>query len=192
MAAPMSNQFWKLRSKHGRDKLFATPELLLEACQEYFNWVDAHPWYKVEQIKKPYQEEYYDKGVKKTRWVTIAKIPTVRPYTIQGLCNYLDCNSVWFNQFETAINKKLEAAGPENADDETKGFSKILTHVREMIYQQKFEGAAVGAFNASIIQRDLSLVDKTDITSNGKDVMADKSDEDLKKLLENTLSKLDD
>ena len=26
MAAPKGNQFWMLRSKHGRDKLFATPE----------------------------------------------------------------------------------------------------------------------------------------------------------------------
>ena len=28
MAAPKGNQFWMLRSKHGRDKLFATPEAL--------------------------------------------------------------------------------------------------------------------------------------------------------------------
>lgn len=49
--APRGNQFWKLRSKHGRDRLFETPDLLWEAATEYFNWVDAHPWYKVEAIK---------------------------------------------------------------------------------------------------------------------------------------------
>ena len=38
MAAPKGNQFWMLRSKHGRDKLFATPEALWEAACEYFQW----------------------------------------------------------------------------------------------------------------------------------------------------------
>ena len=51
MAAPKGNQFWKLRSKHGRDKLFATPDLLWQAACEYFEWCDKHPWYKSEAIK---------------------------------------------------------------------------------------------------------------------------------------------
>lgn len=191
MAAPTENQFWKLRSKTGRKKLFETPELLLEACREYFNWVDAHPWYKPEQLKKPYEEEYTDpKGKKQKRMVYIAKVPTARPYTIQGLCIYLDCNTLWFNQFEKAIQKKIEDMGEKNADETTLGFSKILAHVRDIIYQQKFEGAAVGAFNASIIQRDLSLIDRTDITTKGNEVMADKSDDELKQLLQDTLTKL--
>ena len=44
MAAPKGNQFWMLRSKHGRDKLFATPEALWEAACEYFQWCDENPW----------------------------------------------------------------------------------------------------------------------------------------------------
>ena len=51
MAAPLGNQFWKLRSKHGRDYLFATPEALWEAACEYFNWCDGHPWRKNEIVK---------------------------------------------------------------------------------------------------------------------------------------------
>ena len=43
MAAPKGNQFWMLRSKHGRDKLFATPEALWEAACEYFQWCDENP-----------------------------------------------------------------------------------------------------------------------------------------------------
>ena len=35
---------WMLRSKHGRDKLFATPELLWDAACEYFQWCDENPW----------------------------------------------------------------------------------------------------------------------------------------------------
>ena len=42
----IGNQFWKFRSKHGRDKLFATPELLWDAACEYFDWMDEHPLYE--------------------------------------------------------------------------------------------------------------------------------------------------
>ena len=37
MAASKNNQFWKLRSKHGRDTLFSSPELLWSAAYEYFD-----------------------------------------------------------------------------------------------------------------------------------------------------------
>ena len=48
MAAPKGNQFWKIRSRHGRTKLFETPELLWEAATEYFEWCEANPWNKTE------------------------------------------------------------------------------------------------------------------------------------------------
>jgi hypothetical protein len=153
MAAPKGNQFWKIRSTHGREKLFESPEQLLTACEEYFNWVDAHPWYKVEQAKKPFLD------TKSGEWVTIIKMPTPRPYTIQGLCRYLNCNTVWFNQFEKSLEGKT--------DKSSQDFSKIVTHVREAIYQQKLEGAAVGAFNGNIIARELGLKEKAELT--GKD-----------------------
>src|SRR5436190_2985965 len=145
MAAPDGNQFWKLRSKHCRDKLFSSHEELLKACEQYFHWCDEHPWIKNEAIKSG-------------EWAgTLAKVPTARPYTIQGLCRYLRCNTLWFNQFEKSLEGKK--------DSKSKDFSTILTHVRETIYQQKFEGAAVGAFNANIIARDLGLKDNSDVTT---------------------------
>ena len=52
MAAPKGNKFWMLRSKHGRDKLFATPELLWEAACEYFQWCDENPWTTRKAIQK--------------------------------------------------------------------------------------------------------------------------------------------
>jgi hypothetical protein len=44
------------------------------------------------------------------------------------------------------------------------GFSEVLTRVREIIVAQKFEGASVGAYNATIIARDLGLVEKSNTT----------------------------
>ena len=52
MAAPTGNKFWMLRSKHGRDKLFSTPELLWEAACEYFQWCDENPWLSKKAVQK--------------------------------------------------------------------------------------------------------------------------------------------
>jgi hypothetical protein len=49
-----------------------------------------------------------------------------------------------------------------------KDFSEVIHAIEEIIRTQKFEGAAVGAFNANIIARDLGMVDKKDVTSDGK------------------------
>lgn len=137
MGAPKGNQFWKLRSKHGRDKLFETPELLFEAACEYFEWCDNNPWVKQEQTIKTNSEE------QKT-------IPTSRPYTMTGLCLYLDCNTQYFSQFKNNL--------PEGEKD----FSLVITRIEQIIYTQKFEGATVGAFNANIIARDLGLKEQTE------------------------------
>jgi len=130
MAAPVGNQFWKLRSKHGRDKLFETPDLLWEAAVEYFEWCDANPLIEI---------DFRGKDSNKV------ELPKMRPYTIQGLCLYLDTNTQYFNQFEAANHKD---------------FSLILSRIRETIYNQKFSGAAAGFLNPNIIARDLGLVDK--------------------------------
>jgi hypothetical protein len=45
------NQLWRLRTKHGRDKLFGDAALLLEEAYKYFDWCDRHPWEKVELVK---------------------------------------------------------------------------------------------------------------------------------------------
>ncbi|MFC0183379.1 terminase small subunit [Pseudarcicella hirudinis] len=42
-------------------------------------------------------------------------------------------------------------------------FLEVITRIEEIVYVQKFEGAAVGAFNANIIARDLGLADKQNI-----------------------------
>ena len=161
MGAPAGNQFWKLRSKHGRDRLFATPELLWEAATEYFEWCDANPEYLVEQKKgnqnvKLSVSEDTDISDLKESFNSLVYIPTKKPYTIQGLCLYCDCNVLYINQFEESLKGK--------EDQISKDFSKILTRIREVIYNQKFTGASVGYFNAAIIARDLGLVDKKDVT----------------------------
>ena len=162
MAAPKGNKFWELRSKHGRDRLFETPQLMWEAACEYFTWCDKHPFYVVEQIKQP-DKGYYDS--KRQKYVTppkTIKLPKMRPYTMQGLCFYLGCNTKYFNHFESSLRGKGKDDGPLEDN-----FSDTIARIKETIYDQKFSGAASGFFNASIIARDLGLRDSAtfDVTT---------------------------
>lgn len=143
MAAPEGNQFWKIRSKHGRDKLFASSDDLWEAACEYFEWCDEHPWAETTTKKK---------GLANLETSETSSTPTARPYTLSGLCIYLGCNTHYLSQFKASLPK----------DDED--FSSIITRIEETIYTHKFEGAAVGAFNATIISRDLGLRDKQELS----------------------------
>jgi len=144
--APIGNQFWKLRSKHGRDKLFATPDLMWEAACQYFEWCEQNPLLEEQLIKRKISRDEEE--------VDRYQCNKMRAFTIQGLCLYLDCNVVFFNHFEDSLKGK--------SDDISKDFSQVISRIREIIYQQKFTGAASGFFNANIIARDLRLheVDK--------------------------------
>lgn len=48
MAAKKGNQYWRLRSKHGRNKIH-TPETLLSSAYEYFEVVKENP-FEVDKI----------------------------------------------------------------------------------------------------------------------------------------------
>lgn len=139
MAAPKGNQFWKLRSKHGRDLLFSTPELLWEAACEYFEHTDNRTWIKKDWVGKDAKE------------VNRESTP---PYTLRGFLLYIGANLSYWSEFKTAKAANLN------------GFPEIIHAIEEIIYNQKFEGAAVGAFNANIIARDLGLREQSEINLN--------------------------
>jgi hypothetical protein len=128
-AAPKGNHFWKMRSVHGRDLLFASPSLLWEAACEYFEWC----------VNNPIVDPRSFGGKQKIQ----------RPFTMQGLCLFLNCNTAYFRQFKD--------------NTESKDFSTIIQDIEETVYQQKFENAAIGVYNTNIIARDLGLIDKQDI-----------------------------
>lgn len=126
------NRFWEMRSKHGRDRLFASPELLWQAATEYFKATDKRKWIKKDWVgKDAYQVER----------------ETETPYTLTGLFLYLGCNKHYFSDFKKTCSSD---------------FSEVVTRIEQIIYTQKLEGAAVGAFNANIIARDLGLKEQTE------------------------------
>lgn len=154
MAAPKGNKFWELRSKHGRDKVFETPNAMWEAACEYFTWCEENPLMET---------DYIGNGAIKI------ERPKMRSFTLQGLCLFLDVNTVYFNHFETEQKTKT--------GEEAEGFCKIITRIRETIFNQKFTGAAAGFLHPNIIARDLGLSDKQEHTIN-KPVIIDWNGED--------------
>jgi hypothetical protein len=138
LSAPKGNEFWKLRSKHGRDKLFASPQLLWDAACEYFQWCANNPL--IEEKVFQYQGE-----------IVRAKVPKMRAMLLSQLCFYLNCNEAYLRTFKSQL--------PDGEQD----FNTVIEEIEKTIYSQKFQGAAADMLNANIIARDLGLRDKSDI-----------------------------
>lgn len=136
----VNNEFWKLRSSHGRKPKFESPEDLWGAACEYFQWVTDNPLLTVELVK--FQGEAKQ-----------AQLPKIRAMTEIGLCNFLNIGQSTWNDYK---NKR--------------DFSEVTTRISNIIYQQKFEGAAADLLNPNIIARELGLADskKVDLDVNDK------------------------
>ncbi len=147
MAAPKGNRFWEARSSHGRNPKFESPEALWAACCEYFEWVEANPLYEV--------KAFAFQGT-----VTQESLPKLRAMTISGLCIFLDITRQTWGTFRVM-----------------EGFSDITTRAEEIIYDQKFSGAAADLLNANIIARDLGLKEQSQV----EDVTPDKGDRDKRR-----------
>jgi DNA-packaging protein gp3 len=144
MAATKGNQWWKLRSKHGRDKIFQTPEAMWDAAAEYFQWCDENPLIEIDFRGKDSDQ---------------VQLPRMRAYTMIGACHRMDVCEAYFNAFEARIKEKT--------DKTSKDFVAVITRIREVVRQQKFEGAAAGFLNPTIISRDLGLKDSQEISLSG-------------------------
>jgi len=137
------NQFWKARSTNGREKLFETPELLWDAACEYFTWCDENPLYESKAFA--FQGD-----------ISLATLPKMRAYTLDGLCLFLDCSPNYFRAFKSQ----------ERIDKEI--YVQVIERIERTIYNQKFTGAAADLLNPNIIARDLGLADKSEVKSEVK------------------------
>lgn len=138
MSAPKGNRFWEARSKHGKSKLFETPECLYQACCDYFEWVEDNPLWETKAFA--YQ------GI-----VTTETLPKMRAMTKAGLCLFLDISETGWELYR-------------NRQD----YVWVCEWAEKVIYTQKFSGAAADLLNANIIARDLGLADKQQTEHSGK------------------------
>lgn len=133
MGAPKKNQFWKLRSRHGREKIFQSPQSLWESACEYFEYIDKST-FKAERVFGT------GKRLNENRAV---------PYTISGLCFFLRCDEQTLKNYGTK--------------EEYKDFHEVVRQINQVCFTQKFSLAAAGLLNANLISRDLGLRDANDI-----------------------------
>ncbi len=85
MGAPKGNQFWKVRTSHGRKRKF-TAATLWKGCIEYFEWCEENP------LK---QEKVFHTDGR----VTWANVDLMRAMTIGGLCIFLDLTQETWGQY---------------------------------------------------------------------------------------------
>ena len=136
---PLGNQFWRMRSSHGRNPIFETPEKLWEACKEYFDWNESHPLYE-DSVSFYQGEAFHDQKAK------------LRAMTFDALIIFLDISTSSWDQYT-----------------KRDGFKEVCTRVQRIIRNQKFQGASADLLNPLIIARDLGLRDKQDFTHAGPD-----------------------
>lgn len=153
MAASKGNEFWKARSKHGRNKIFETPAVMLDAAYDYFQWVNDNP---------------LGKSVVYQGKVSAKSEPLMRAMTIKGLCIFWGVNSFYLNDFVKNLDLEKE---------QDKDFSQVINTIKEIIETQKFEGASAGLLNANIIARDLGLSDKGETKLTGELVVRNTLDD---------------
>lgn len=132
------NKFWAARSSHGAKPKFETPEDLWSAAVEYFEWVDANPLYEDQLIT--FQGKATHEPVAKMRAMTMA-----------GLWSFIDVHADTWGEWKRSR--------PD--------LSEVITRAESVVFQQKFEGAAAGLLNGSIIARDLGLSDRKEVSGAG-------------------------
>lgn len=127
------NHFWMNRSSYGKKPMFENGDQLWDACCEYFEWNANNPLQETKLFA--YEGE-----------VTEAQLDKIRPMSVRGLCLFLGISlQSWYDW------RKLRA-----------DLSETIQRVEDVIFTQKFEGASAGLLNATIISRDLGLVDRTE------------------------------
>ena len=127
--ASIGNQWWKLRSKHGRDTLFESPQLLKEAFNEYVEWCEQHP---------EYAAEWKDKR--------LVKIPLKRVLLLEAFMSYCDTYADWWSEFKGS-----------KAYANNKEWGRVMKEIETRIYVDKAIGATNGLLNSNVMIRMLKL-----------------------------------
>jgi len=150
------NQQWKLRSVHGREKIFADGELLRAEAMLYFDWCDRNPRMKVELVKHLGTAEAYD-------------VPLGRPYTMDGLCNYLGVSGPYFRTAKAALDIKI---AKQVATVQEEHLREVIAWLEDTTRNEQVEGGLVGQYNANLVSRLNGLADNVNNTVSGPAVLS--------------------
>lgn len=137
--------------KVGRPAIFEEPEQLIEAAEEYFQETAKRKINTEEMVKAgPNAGQKFD-------------INHHIPFTIGGLCLHLGVHSQYFRDFKKRL-KTMEDR------QKAREFSLIVTRIEEIILTNQIEGAMAGIYNPNLTARLNGITERTDITSDGKEI----------------------
>ena len=136
----IGNQFWRKRSKHGRDAIIESPGQLAEAADEYFMECEENPI--VEQ----------DFRGAKTAEVQLTHPKVFLKGEFARFCGLSEWRLI------------------DDLKQKSNDFSQVITRIEGIIRDQKYSYAVCGMFSATIVSRDLGLTDKKDLTSKGEKI----------------------
>lgn len=142
----IGNQFWKLRTTIGRDKLFGDSDTLMREAQAYFSWCDRNPLHRIELSK-------YQGGASQI------EVPLGRPYTMDGLTLYLGVAASYFRSAKGNIRMKIEANRATETEVE---LLATMERIEQICRDQNVAGAAVGIFKESLVARIHGIADKVE------------------------------
>lgn len=129
-------------------------------------WMKAIEYFRWSEDNPLKEEKVFSSGKK----VSINKM---RAMSITGFCVFANLSKTQFEQY---------------SNDEK--YSETVLRIKDIIYMQKFEGAAAGLLETTFVAREMGLRDQTDITTNGKDIHIEVIDQETKKQLDELRSKL--
>ena len=132
----MSYHLQLLEGYQRRKQLFLAPAKLLEAAAEYVKWCEETPL--LEEVINHYKGQVIRTNVAK-----------VRPLTMKGLGNFIGLSPAQIKKYA------------ERGED----WAEVVELIEQVIYTQKFENAAAGLLNSTIISRDLGLAEKQELSA---------------------------
>lgn len=129
-------------------------------------WLEALNYFKWVEDNPLKEEKVFSSGKK----ISVNKL---RAMSTTGFCVFANLRKTVFEEYMTSEE-----------------YAEVISRIKDIIYVQKFEGAAAGLFETSFVARELGLKDQTDITTNGKDIHIEVIDKQTKKQLDTMHKKL--
>ena len=130
----------KFDDKGGRPRAFESPQEMWDKAVSYFKWCEKNA---IDETKLfSFQGE-----------ISSGKAPHMRAMTQAGLCSFLNIGQSTYKDYK---NK------PE--------FSAVTEAIEQVMFEQKFSGAAAGMLKENIIARELGIIDKEEVKESAQDI----------------------
>lgn len=130
----------KFDDKGGRPRAFESPQEMWDKAVSYFRWCEENA---IDETKLfSFQGE-----------ISSGKAPHMRAMTQAGLCSFLNIGQSTYKDYK---NK------PE--------FSAVTEAIEQVMFEQKFSGAAAGMLKENIIARELGIIDKEEVKETAQDI----------------------